>query len=97
FKNQTRQQSTYVDPYTMTYKFITELPSVVDEGATSSSSKQTPVHVHFHNGDENGARVSINGNTLSISGNMYLAQPIIDLKADGKPVTTQIFSKKAGE
>ncbi|GMS91969.1 hypothetical protein PENTCL1PPCAC_14144, partial [Pristionchus entomophagus] len=93
FKNQSRQQSTYVDPYTITYKFITELP-VDDEG---TSAKQVPVHVHFENGDEKEARVSINGKTLAISGDMNLAHPIVSLKTDGKPMTTQIVSKKAGE
>lgn len=34
---------------------------------------------------------------MSISGDMNLAQPIIDLKANGKGVTTQIVNKKAGE
>lgn len=42
-------------------------------------------------------QVVINEKKISFSGDMNLAQPIIDLKANGKDITTQIVSKKAGE
>ncbi|GMR32315.1 hypothetical protein PMAYCL1PPCAC_02510, partial [Pristionchus mayeri] len=91
FKNQSRQQSTYVDPYKMTFKFVTEIP--VEEGEV----KKVPVQVSFENGNDKEARATINGKSVAISGDMNLAQPIIDLKANGKVVTTQIVGKKAGE
>ena len=91
FKNQKRQKSTHVDPYSSTYKFVAELPA--EEG----QAKPVKVEVYFKNGNEQKARVKINGKKIKVNGDMNLAQPIIDLKTNNAEVTTQIVSKRAGE
>ncbi|CAI4228728.1 unnamed protein product [Auanema sp. JU1783] len=92
FLNQTRQKTTTTEPYKLSYKFVVELPTKENEEKVRHN-----VEVYFKNGDEKKARVLVNGKKVKIDGNLNLAQPVVHVETDGKPVCSQIISKKAGE
>ncbi|CAJ0583766.1 unnamed protein product, partial [Mesorhabditis spiculigera] len=91
FTNQTRQRSTHIDPYTVSYRFIVELPT--EEG----EAKQRHEVVAQFGAIENELKVTVDGRTVDVSGNMNLAQSTLTLEVNKKPVTTQIVAKRAGE
>ncbi|CAJ0583245.1 unnamed protein product, partial [Mesorhabditis spiculigera] len=91
FTNQTRQRSTHIDPYTVSYRFIVELPT--EEG----EAKQRHEVVAQFGANENELKVTVDGRTVDVSGNMNLAQSTLTLEVNKKPVTTQIVAKRAGE
>jgi len=92
FTNQSRQKSTFSDPYSNKYSFIVKLAEQAQH-----ANKQFNVEVKFENGDPEKARVSVNGKEVPVNGNMNLAKSVLQLDVGGKQVTTQISGKKAGE
>lgn len=53
--------------------------------------------VYFKGGNEQKARVLVDGKKIKINGNLNLAQPVVDVATKNGNITTQIVSKKAGE
>uniref|UniRef100_A0AC34QI81 Propionyl-CoA carboxylase alpha chain, mitochondrial n=1 Tax=Panagrolaimus sp. JU765 TaxID=591449 RepID=A0AC34QI81_9BILA len=92
YTNQSRQKNTFVNPYSNTYNFVIKIAE-----QAAHANKQFDVEVDFENGDENKARVKLNGQIIAVNGNMNLAQTVLELKVKGTDIVTQIANKKAGE
>uniref|UniRef100_A0AC34G9I7 Propionyl-CoA carboxylase n=1 Tax=Panagrolaimus sp. ES5 TaxID=591445 RepID=A0AC34G9I7_9BILA len=92
YTNQSRQKSTLVNPYSKHYSFVVSM----GEGSDGKKKKQVKVETFFENGDPEKARVKIDGKEIAVNGNMNLASSVLNLEVDGKPLVTQISSKKAG-
>ena len=56
-------------------RFVAELPAAENKPKVTRN-----VEVTFEGANENEGRVKLNGKTISVSGNMNLAQPTIQLK-----------------
>ncbi|PAV70230.1 hypothetical protein WR25_18572 [Diploscapter pachys] len=90
--NMNRQQTTIVNPFSITYKFVVELPPKHEE-----RPKAREVAVHFKHADPNKARVYVDGKKIRVNGDLNLAHPVLQLEADKHKVVTQVVSKGAGE
>ena len=90
YTNQSRQTSTAVDPYSKHYSFVVTL------GEGDAKKKQAQVDAYFENGDPTKARITIDGKEITVNGKMNLSSSVLNLEVEGKPLITQIASKKAG-
>ncbi|CAJ0608481.1 unnamed protein product [Cylicocyclus nassatus] len=91
WKNHTKNQILKTPPYERTHTFTVQLPG--PEGKVKRSHK---VSVYFEDGDEEKARVLVDGHKFEVNGNLQLAQPVLQLNT-GDKIATQIVSKRAGE
>jgi propionyl-CoA carboxylase alpha chain len=92
YTNQSRQNSTKIDPYSKHYSFVVSL----DEGIEGKKKTQVKVDTYFENSDPEKAICVIDGKKIPVNGNMNLASSVLNLEVEGKQLVTQIASKKAG-
>ncbi|VDN53255.1 unnamed protein product [Dracunculus medinensis] len=89
FTNQSRQRATVYDSYSHKYEFVVEMPRHEDEPYHRAN-----VQVTFPQNKSNFAQVMVDGEKVDIHGDMNLAQSVLHFTVNGKPMTSQIASKK---
>ncbi|MFH4978862.1 hypothetical protein AB6A40_005571 [Gnathostoma spinigerum] len=89
FTNQHSQRGTVYNPYSKEYDFVVEFPKIGDNPPRRANAK-----LIFEKSDPREAVVLVDGKKIKIEGEMNLAQRVIHVTANGRPVTTQIAEKE---
>uniref|UniRef100_A0A7E4W8J7 Propionyl-CoA carboxylase alpha chain, mitochondrial n=1 Tax=Panagrellus redivivus TaxID=6233 RepID=A0A7E4W8J7_PANRE len=84
YTNQLRQTNTFINPYSRRYSFAVQT-------SPEHGKKHFRVEVDFVDADPK--KVIVEG----VYGDLNLAQNVLELDVDGKPLVTQIAGKKPGE
>uniref|UniRef100_A0AC35TKJ8 Propionyl-CoA carboxylase alpha chain, mitochondrial n=1 Tax=Rhabditophanes sp. KR3021 TaxID=114890 RepID=A0AC35TKJ8_9BILA len=81
-----------VNPLSMTYSYL------IQHGKKGTDQfVEHNVVVNFVKEDANKIDVTVDGKLIKLNGNTDLSQSVLKIEADGELMTTQIYSKKAGE